>query len=129
LVAPLCGGSYGVKPDTAKPPLKSLQIREDEVAAGLASAADVDGVRMTMFYYASDLNNHSSGHFDWAYTEADKCHKPFGGPTWCMTENMANATCAPPPHRTHTTRPEPSHCTTPRRAAHLAAAATDDTWL
>jgi len=92
LVAPLCGGSYGVKPDTAKPPLKSLQIREDEVAAGLASAADVDGVRMTMFYYASDLNNHSSGHFDWAYTEADKCHKPFGGPTWCMTENMANAT-------------------------------------
>eukprot|EP00325_Prymnesiales_sp_UTEX-LB-985_P031060 CAMPEP_0174740054 /NCGR_PEP_ID=MMETSP1094-20130205/72619_1 /TAXON_ID=156173 /ORGANISM="Chrysochromulina brevifilum, Strain UTEX LB 985" /LENGTH=739 /DNA_ID=CAMNT_0015943689 /DNA_START=33 /DNA_END=2252 /DNA_ORIENTATION=- len=76
---------YGVKPDTAKPPLKSLQIREDE-------EGNVDGIRMTMFYYDKDLNNHSSGHFNWTYTEADKCHKPFGGPTWCMTENMANAT-------------------------------------
>jgi len=76
---------YGVKPDTAKPPLKSLQIREDEVG-------NVDGIRMTMFYYDTDLNNYSSGHFNWTYTEADKCHKPFGGPTWCMTENMANAT-------------------------------------
>jgi len=47
---------------------------------------------MTMFYYANDLNNNNSGHFSWNYTEADKCHKPFGGPTWCMTENMANAT-------------------------------------
>lgn len=83
---------YGVKPDTAKPPLKSLQIREEEVEQGTATAEQVDGVRMTMFYYDTDLNNHTSGHFAWNYTEADKCHKPFGGPTWCMTENMANAT-------------------------------------
>ena len=75
---------YGIKPDTAKPPFKSLQIREGE-------GGNENGIRMTMFYYADDLNNHSSGHFDWGYTEADKCHKPFGGPTWCMTENMANA--------------------------------------
>jgi len=80
---------YGVKPDTAKPPLKSLQIREDEEGV---DAVSVDGIRMTMFYYAKDLNNHSSGHFGWNYTEADKCHMPFGGPTWCMTEDMANAT-------------------------------------
>ena len=103
---------YGVKTDTAKPPYKSLQIREEE-------GGNVDGVRMTMFYYADDLNNGSSGHFAWNYTEADKCSKPFGGPTWCsesrghasglgcsgprlqgltfasaraVTENMANAT-------------------------------------
>ena len=81
---------YGVKPDTASWPLKSLQIREDEVDE--SNAESVDGIRMTMFYYDKDLNNHTSGHFDWAYSEADKCHKPFGGPTWCMTENMANAT-------------------------------------
>ena len=37
---------------------------------------------MTMFYYNADLDNHTSGHFDWDYTEAVKCHKPFGGPTW-----------------------------------------------
>jgi hypothetical protein len=83
---------YGIKTDTALPPYKSLQIREEEVELGLASADDVDGIRMTMFYYADDLNNNNSGHFEWNYTEADKCHKPFGGPTWCMTENMANAT-------------------------------------
>ena len=84
---------YGVKPDTASPPLKSLQIREEEVESGDADKESVDGIRMTMFYYDKDLNNHSSGHFEWDYSEADKCHKPFGGPTWCMTENMANATC------------------------------------
>ena len=83
---------YGIKTDTALPPYKSLQIREEEVEFGLANPDDVDGIRMTMFYYADDLNNNNSGHFDWNYTEADKCHKPFGGPTWCMTENMANAT-------------------------------------
>ena len=80
---------YGVKPDTAKPPLKSLQIREDE-------EGDVDGIRMTMFYYncssGRTCSATTSGHFDWDYTEADKCPMPFGGPTWCMTENMANAT-------------------------------------
>jgi hypothetical protein len=48
-----------------------------------------------MFYY-DDLSkptaNSSSGHFEWNYSEFDKCHLAFGGPTWCMTENMANAT-------------------------------------
>jgi len=83
---------YGVKNDTAKAPLKSLQIREDEVSAGEVDAEAVDGVRMTMFYYSEDLSNSSSGHFAWNYTEADKCHKPFGSPTWCMTEKLANAT-------------------------------------
>ncbi|KAL3907315.1 MAG: hypothetical protein SGPRY_010212 [Prymnesium sp.] len=76
---------YGIKTDTAKPPYKSLQIREGE-------GGDENGIRMTMFYYAHDESNTSSGHFFWNYTEADKCHKPFGGPTWCMTENLANAT-------------------------------------
>ena len=76
---------YGIKTDTAKPPFKSLQIREGE-------GGNENGIRMTMFYYAADLNNNNSGHFEWNYTEADKCHLPFGGPTWCMTENMANAT-------------------------------------
>jgi len=38
---------YGVKPDTAKPPLKSLQIRYDE--PGMEGQAD--GIRMTMYYY------------------------------------------------------------------------------
>ena len=76
---------YGIKPDTAKPPLKSLQIREDEVGVNEVgvNAESVDGIRMTMFYYAKDLNNHSSAHFDWNYTEADKCHMPFGGAYMC----------------------------------------------
>jgi len=63
---------YGVKPDTASPPLKSLQIREEEVAAGEADAESVDGVRMTMFYYncsgpkgAPPCSDASSGHFPW----------------------------------------------------------------
>ena len=68
---------YGVKPDVAKPPLRSLQIREDEVEANSES---VDGIRMTLFYYSHNLSANSSGHFDWDYTEADKCHKPFGAP-------------------------------------------------
>ena len=85
---------YGVKPGLAKPPLKSLQIREDEIPpnATQAEKESVDGIRMTLFYYAPDLGDNSSGHWPYNYTEADKCHKPFGGPTWCMTENMANAT-------------------------------------
>ena len=77
---------YGIKTDTAKPPYKSLQIREDE------SSDQVDAIRMTMFYYTPDHDNHTSGHFDYNYTEADKCGKPFGSPVWCMTEKMANAT-------------------------------------
>ena len=95
---------WGIKKDTAKPPYKSLQVggdpdypcnRSPDLGAD-AAAGGIDlscyGIRMTMFYYADDLNNHSSGHFDWNYTEQDKCALPFGGPTWCMTENMADAT-------------------------------------
>ena len=51
---------------------------------------------MTMFYYADDETGSflpgSSGHFAWNYTELSKCKLPYGGPTWCMTESMANAT-------------------------------------
>jgi len=78
---------YGVK-ESAAHPRKSLQIREGE-------AGDVDGIRMTMYYYDTDLNNHTSGHFNYSYAEADKCHSPFGGPTWCMTENMVSPRSAP----------------------------------
>ncbi len=46
---------------------------------------------LRQFYYGPNLTANSSGHFAWQYTEQDKCHKPFGGPTWCMTENS-------PPH-------------------------------
>ena len=56
-------------------------MREDEGPNG-TQPHNANGVRMTMFYYNADLDNHTSGHFDWDYTEADKCHKPFGGPTW-----------------------------------------------
>ena len=76
---------YGVKPDTASPPLKSLQIRDER-------EGNVDAIRMTLFYYSDDLSNVSSGHFAYPYTEADKCHEPFGGPTWCMNEHMSNMT-------------------------------------
>jgi len=93
---------YGVKPDTASPPLKSLQIREEEVAAGEADAESVDGVRMTMFYYncsgpkgAPPCSDASSGHFAWRYSEADKCHKPFGGPTCLEAEYVFLSSSSP----------------------------------
>ena len=81
---------YGVKFDSAKPPFRSLQITEDQARAD--ASLPVDGVRMTMYYYSEELSNTTSGHFLHNYSEADKCHKPFGSPTWCMTENMSNAT-------------------------------------
>ena len=84
---------YGTKPDTAKPPYQSVQIREDEVGVG----RPVNGIRMSMFYYngsgsAGIPPGNTSGNFDYNYTEVDKCDKPFGGPTWCMPQKRANAT-------------------------------------
>ena len=46
---------YGIKNDTAKPPLKSLQLPEPN-----------NGVRMTMYYY-------NQSYFPYNYTEADEC--------------------------------------------------------
>ncbi|XP_065177352.1 uncharacterized protein LOC135808135 [Sycon ciliatum] len=82
---------YGYKPDTAKAPYKSLQIQEGDESVDNNTW---NGIRMTMFYYsdAGSPSNTSSGHFPYKYTEADKCHKPFGSPVWCMSEHMANAT-------------------------------------
>jgi hypothetical protein len=94
---------YGIKLDTAKPPYRALQIIDPADCPdcpGSATEGGADGIRMTMFYYSPDTtstgvagyNPSSSGHFDYNYTEVEKCDRPFGGPTWCMTENMANAT-------------------------------------
>jgi len=83
---------YGVKPDTAKPPLKSLQIRHDEPGM----EAHADGIRMTMYYYndAAHPSNNFSGHFHYDYKEQAKCglYGIQGGPNWCMSEYNANAT-------------------------------------
>jgi hypothetical protein len=80
---------YGVKPDTAKPPLKSLQIRPED-------GGDTDGIRMTMYYYddAAHPSANWSGHFAYDYKEQGKCgHVGIeGGPNWCMSESNANAT-------------------------------------
>jgi hypothetical protein len=96
---------YGIKPDTAKPPLRALQILDpngtDHDGNPLPESAytsapgklDTDGIRMTMYYYGADLGKTpDSGHFPYNFKEADKCTRPFGGPTWCMTEIMCNAT-------------------------------------
>ena len=95
--------------DCAKPPFKSLQIRPQDIATG--SGTDLDGIRMTMYYYDFihiDPKNDTSptypspdwsGYFNYTYSEVQKCPNPFdvipgieGGPNWCMTEDMANAT-------------------------------------
>lgn len=34
----------------------------------------------------------ADGHFPYGFPEQDKCFMPVGGPIWCMTENMADAT-------------------------------------
>ena len=82
---------YGVKADTAKAPLRSLQGR-----AGIDPAADADRVRMTVYYYCDAVNSggtcQNSGHFPYGYPEQDKCHMPVGGPIWCMVESMADQT-------------------------------------
>ena len=66
---------YGVKPDTAAAPLKSLQLPEPN-----------NGIRMTMFYY-------NQTYFAWNYTESAECEvKAHLNYCWCMTESQANAT-------------------------------------
>ena len=90
---------YGVKPATAKGPLRSLQL------------PDSYQVRMTMYYYCATPGTctDSGEGFPYAYPEQDKCSAPVGGPVWCMTENMANATYASTPTRTPSLRrPRPS---------------------
>jgi len=86
---------YGIKTDTAKPPYKSLQIRPEDVESG--ASKDLDGIRMTMYYYnsSSKPNPHNSGNFPYEYPEAAKCgiyNGGEGGPNWCMSEGMANDT-------------------------------------
>ena len=82
---------YGIKTDTAKPPFKSLQVGGDPNYACNHNPApgkidtSCDGIRMTMYYYGQT-------YFEYNYTESGKCGLPFGGPTWCMTEGVANAT-------------------------------------
>jgi hypothetical protein len=74
---------FGTKPATAKGPLRSLQ------------EPDTWGVRMTMYYYCATpgtCDGSTGEDFRYNYTEEDKCSMPVGGPIWCMTENMANAT-------------------------------------
>lgn len=58
---------YGIKPDTAKPPLRALQVLDpngtDHDGNPLPESAytsgngkvDTDGIRMTMYYYGADL--------------------------------------------------------------------------
>ena len=102
------GSRYGVKPDTAQPPLKSLQIRPEDCfpnVSGTVRAGSMcgheDGIRRTMYYYGSltpsaynTSTGGSSGHFAYNYSEANKMGAPGieGGPNWQMMEYMANST-------------------------------------
>ena len=62
---------YGVKPETAAHPLKSLQLAEPN-----------DGVRMTMFYY-------NQSHFAYNYTEAAECGVVGGlNFNWCSNAEL-----------------------------------------
>jgi len=83
---------YGVKPDTALPPLKSLQIRPGE--PGMET--EVDGIRGTMYYYsnAAKPSRNYSGHFNYDYKMQPYCGLDGieGGPNWCMSEYNANST-------------------------------------
>ena len=78
---------YGVKPGAAKAPLRSLQTRPGDPEGP-------DHIRMTVYYYCDALPHCTSanGHFNYSYPMQDHCAAPVGGPNWCMTENMANAT-------------------------------------
>ena len=88
---------YGVKPDTAAPPLKSLQIRPEDCVPNVSGSmcGHEDGIRRTMYYYGSltpsaynTSTGGSSGHFAYNYTEANKMGAPGieGGPNWQMME-------------------------------------------
>lgn len=73
----------GTKPDTARPPLRSLQD------------PDTHAVRMTLFYY-------NQTHWPHDYTEENKCRVPLRGPVWCMVRARARAASAlERPHATH----------------------------
>jgi hypothetical protein len=78
---------YGVKPDVAKAPLRSLHTRPGDPEGP-------DHIRMTTYYYCDNLPHCTSanGHFPYSYPMQDHCAAPVGGPNWCMTESMANAT-------------------------------------
>lgn len=66
---------YGIKPDTAKAPFKSLQLPDPD-----------NGIRMTLYYY-------NQTYFPYKYTEAAECGTVGGlNFNWCMTEKQANAT-------------------------------------
>ena len=70
----------GLKNDTAKAPLRSLQIPE------------TFRIRMSMFYY-QNYSNPNLTHFAWNYTEKDECEVVGGlNYNWCMTEARAMAT-------------------------------------
>ena len=76
---------FGLKPGTAKAPLRSLQ------------EPDSFAVRMTMYYYCATPGScpEAAGAgegWPYAFVEQDKCDAPVGGPIWCMVESMANAT-------------------------------------
>lgn len=76
---------YGVKPDIAQPPLRSLQVKVD---------AETDAIRMTMYYYCATPGACTTSGHDWnySYPEQSKCDVDAGSPNWCMVEGMANAT-------------------------------------
>ena len=78
---------YGVKPDVASPPLRSLQTRPGDPEGP-------DHIRMTTYYYCDNEPHCTSanGHFNYSYPMQDHCAAPVGGPNWCMLEPMANAT-------------------------------------
>ena len=71
---------YGVKPDTAKPPLKSLQIRPEDCLPNVSGSQPLgsqcgneDEIRMTMYYYGSDYSNKDggfSGHWPYVFPTA-----------------------------------------------------------
>lgn len=59
---------YGVKPDVAKEPLRSLQTLPD-------SPEGPDHIRMTVYYYCDQLPHCTSanGHFNYSYPMQDHC--------------------------------------------------------
>jgi hypothetical protein len=81
---------YGVKPDVAEPPLRSLHTRPGDPEGP-------DHIRMTTYYYCDNVPHCTSanGHFPYAYPMQDHCAAPVGGPNWC----------APAPPRPHPNAP------------------------
>ena len=108
---------YGVKPDTAKPPLKSLQVGGDPATGcqnDTSNASwkppphiDCDGVRMTMYYYGRECDLHTyckkynctlppdntSGYWPWNYTEVVKCSGLGPVHPWCTIAVYRSVPC------------------------------------